>query len=95
MFGKFNQKLKTTHWNNLMKQYLFHFENGYGASVISNGIAYGNSKKPYELAVIEKNGDEWCLCFDTEITDDVIAYLDENDVVKILEKIEKLEKKTL
>ena len=52
------------------EQWKFKFDNGYGASVITGGIAYCNEAQPYELAVLEY--DE--LCYDTPITDDVIGY---------------------
>lgn len=47
------------------EQWKFKFDNGYGASVITGGIAYCNETQPYELAVL-KRGE---LCYDTPITD--------------------------
>jgi hypothetical protein len=60
----------------------YSFPNGYGASVIS-----GNGIRQFEVAVLEADGS---LCYDTEITDDVIAGLDVEGVYKILDKISHL-----
>ena len=68
------------------EQWKFKFDNGYGASVITGGIAYCNEEQPYELAVL-KHGE---LCYDTPITDDVIGYLTSNEVYDLLDKIEQL-----
>ena len=69
-------------------QAIIHFENGYGVSVVSGEIYYASEDNPYEVAVL-KNGR---LCYDTEITDDVIGYCDRYDVENIMEKVQKLEK---
>ena len=60
----------------------YSFPNGYGASVIS-----GEGIRQFEVAVLEADGS---LCYDTQITDDVIAGLDVEDVYKILDKISHL-----
>ena len=60
----------------------YSFPNGYGASVIS-----GEGIRQFEIAVLEADGS---LCYDTEITDDVIAGLDVEGVYKILDKISHL-----
>lgn len=73
------------------EQNIYKFKNGYGASVVRNSISYGHEEGLWELGVItfDKNND-FKLCYDTEITNDVIGYLTENQVDEILEKIEKL-----
>lgn len=68
------------------EQWIFSFSNGYGASVITGGIAYCNEGQPYELAVL-KHGE---LCYDTPITDDVIGYLTSDEVFDLLDRIEQL-----
>ena len=68
------------------EQWIFKFDNGYGASVITGGIAYCNEAQPYELAVLE-HGE---LCYDTPITDDVIGYLTSDEVYDLLDRIEQL-----
>ena len=56
-------------------QLLFKFPNNYGASVIIGPMTYGGKDGLYELAVIKWEGDNWKLCYDTAITDDVLGYL--------------------
>ena len=88
-------------------QKIWRFENGYGASVVRFSIkrrlstistkigSYGVDKGLWEMAVIKFNGheiDDFELCYDTEITSDVIGYLTEKDVLKYLKKIQKLKK---
>ena len=58
-------------------------KNGYGASVIRHRGSYGFERGLYELAVI-KDGD---ICYDTPITDDVLGYLTEDDVVDTVKRI--------
>lgn len=60
----------------------YSFPNGYGASVIS-----GDGIRQFEVAVLEADGS---LCYDTQITDDVISGLDVEGVYKILDKISHL-----
>jgi len=67
------------------------FPNGYGASVVHHSFSYGNAEGLYELAVIKgKNETEWELCYDTEITDDVLGYLKPSDIDELLVKIEEI-----
>ena len=67
-------------------QKVYKFPNGYGASVIRHKGSYGYSKGLWELAVLE--GDE--LCYDTEITDDVIGHLNDPEVDRLLRRIQQL-----
>ena len=71
----------------------FKFKNGYGASVVKHWGSYGFEDDLFELAVLKfdkKNG-IGSLCYDTEITDDVIGYLNNDEVLELLEKIKNLE----
>ena len=52
---------------------------------------YTSPEKPYELAVLD--GDD--LTYETPITDDVIGYLNYDEVLEILSEIEKLPPKTI
>jgi hypothetical protein len=62
------------------------FSNGYGASIITGEHAYSNENAPYELAVLH-NGK---ITYDTELTDDVLGYLTEEEVDEYLLQIEAL-----
>lgn len=62
------------------------FPNGYGASIITGGMAYGSALAPYELAVLHDNK----LCYDSGLTDDVLGHLTEDEVNQYLLKIEAL-----
>lgn len=68
----------------------FKFENGYGASVIKHYGSYGYEKDLFELAVLIYDGDKFDLCYNTPITDDVIGYLTNDEVLELLEKIKNL-----
>ena len=69
-------------------QTVYRFDNGYGASVICHSFSYGT-----ELAVVRFNGstlDDFDLCYDSGITQDVLGHLSPADVENYLSKIEKL-----
>ena len=67
--------------------YVYEFENGYGASVVSHDVSYGGDRGLYEIAVLDSKGD---LCYDTPITDDVVGYATENKVLDTLHRIKSL-----
>ena len=72
-------------------QYLFKFENGYGASVVKHSFSYGNQDDLWELAVIKyDDSGDWDLNYDTEITDDVIGWLTDENVIDLLQQIKEL-----
>lgn len=64
------------------------FDNGYGVSVIKHDGSYGGKQGLYELAVL-KEGD---ICYDTEITNDVIGHLTPESVTEIMIKVQELKK---
>jgi len=82
-------------------QVVHKFENGFGASVIRSGriagfgTSYGYEQGLFELAVLSfPYGDEqYSLEYGTEITDDVLGHLTEQDVLDVLARIESLEAK--
>lgn len=65
------------------------FENGYGISVVQGEYTYGGKKGLYEIAILDEDGN---LCYDSEITNDVIGYLTELEVSDYMIKIQKLKK---
>jgi hypothetical protein len=82
-------------------QKVYRFANGYGASIISAanipgfGTSYGYEEGLLELAVLEfpYEDDRYHLTYETEITNDVLGSLTEEDVAELLTKIEQLESK--
>ena len=62
------------------------YANGYGASVICHEGSYGGKRGLFEIAVL-RDGD---ICYDTEITQDVIGHLDFDEVAKVLKRISDL-----
>ena len=62
------------------------FENSYGASVISHSGSYGGKFGLWELAVLYNDD----LCYTTPITNDVIGWLNEEDLQVVLNKIKSL-----
>ena len=69
------------------KRSRIHFDNGYGASVVSHTFSYGGKDGLYELAVL-KDGD---LHYDNPVANgDVVGYLKEEDVTELLIEIQKL-----
>lgn len=72
------------------EHYQFHFENGYGASVIRGPYSYGGPQGLYELAVLRKRRKYWEITYDTPIASDVLGNLEHDDVVKVLEDINRL-----
>ena len=68
--------------------YKIKYPNGYGASIIKRPfISYGGERDLWELAVLKGND----LCYDTPITDDVLGWLTEEEVVALCAKISSLE----
>jgi hypothetical protein len=65
------------------------FRNGYGASIIQGGMAYGGATS-LEIAVIRflsANNSDFELCYDTHITSDVLGHLSADQARGILEQI--------
>lgn len=68
-------------------QKVYNFPNGYGASVVKHSFSYGGKDNKWELAVL-KDGE---LCYDTDITTDVLGHLNDPEVDNYLRQIERLE----
>jgi hypothetical protein len=70
-------------WGRMVR---YRFPNGFGASVIENSESYG-----VELAVLEFSESEYgCITMSTEITDDVIGFIEDEELDEILERISRL-----
>lgn len=76
-------------------QVVHRFDNNFGASVVRHSFSYGSEEGLWELAVLTfaDETNDYELTYDTEITNDVIGHLTEEDVEDLLNKIEKLESK--
>jgi hypothetical protein len=70
------------------QQCIVQFPNGYGASIVQGEHTYGGKDGLYEIAVFGKDGH---ISYSTPITDDVLGYLSEQEVEKILTDIKNLD----
>ncbi len=80
----------------LNEQRTYRFKNGYGASVVRGPFTYGGTAGLFELAVVSFIGprdNDWVIDYDTPITEDVIGYLAEEEVQKLLREINDLPSK--
>ena len=75
-------------WDGVQAKYFF--DNGYGVSVIKSSHSYGGSRGLYELAVLQGLEEDWKICYDTPITDDVMGYLTTEDIDTVLNQVENL-----
>lgn len=85
--GKWDFEKKDHRFNGV--QYIFKFENGYGASVVKFDFSYGVDEDLWELAVLKDGG----LHYDNPVADgDVRGYLTDEEVEKLLEEIKDFKK---
>ena len=63
------------------------FENGYGVSVVSHTYSYGGKDGLFEVAVLDEDGD---LTYNTPVTNDVIGFLNPDEVTEIMEEVQKI-----
>jgi len=66
------------------------FDNGYGISVVKFRGSYGYEEGLYESAVLKGTEEDWHICYDTVIADDVLGYQTEEEVEVLLYEIENL-----
>jgi hypothetical protein len=73
-------------------QVVHRFENNFGASVVRHNYSYGSEEGLFELAVLQffNDSNEYELTYNTEITDDVLGHLTQEDVESLLDRIEKI-----
>lgn len=63
---------------------VLNFDNDYGVIVLLGDEFYSNGIDTYELAVLHNN----YLCYSTEITDDVLGYITEDEVTNVMLKLQ-------
>lgn len=66
------------------------FPNGYGISVVRFRGSYTSNDSEWEAAVLEGDENDSSLCYDTEITDDVVGHLSAQEVTEMMERIQSL-----
>ncbi len=66
------------------------FDNGYGVSVVRFPGSYGYIEGLYEVAILKGTKDDYDLCYDTPIADDILGHRDEEDVENIMEEVSAL-----
>ena len=73
------------------------FPNGYGVSVVRfktpYSVLYGSyttNDDEWEVAILKGDETDWELCYDTEITNDVIGHQTEGEVTWIMVKVQQL-----
>ena len=66
------------------------FPNGYGVSVVKFKGSYGYEQGLYESAVLKGTEENWHICYDSVITDDVLGYQTEEEVEVLLYEIENI-----
>ena len=76
-------------------QYIFKADNRYGASIVQHDFSRGANKGLWELAVVKydkpiEDETSWGICYPAPLTDDVLGYLNDEEVNEILDKISKL-----
>jgi len=63
------------------------FENGFGVSVVSHTYSYGGKDGLFEVAVLDKDDN---LTYETSVTNDVIGYLNPDEVTEIIKQVQSL-----
>jgi hypothetical protein len=66
------------------------FNNGYGISVVKFRGSYGYEQGLYESAVLKGTEENWHICYDSVITDDVLGDQTEEEVEVLLYEIENI-----
>ena len=69
-------------------QAIMKFDNEFGVSVVKSKYSYGGDKGLYEMAILNINGE---ITYDTEITEDVLGYLEPDDVTKYMIDVQRIQ----
>ena len=70
--------------------YRIHYPNGFGASILKYFGTYGAEHDLWEVAVLREEGGKWHLCYDTDITYDVLGHQEEKEVIAVCDAIRSL-----
>ena len=73
--------------NKTHRQRTYEFPNGFGASAVSTYFSYGGREGLWEVAVM--SGDD--IRYDTVIGDDVVGFLNDNELSDVLTRISNLD----
>lgn len=68
-------------------QIIFKFKNDYGASVVRHSFSHGNEAGLWELAVLDKGGN---LTYETPVTGNVEGYLNDDQIIDLLQQVKNL-----
>lgn len=76
----------------LPDQTMYRFDNKRGASIVFHRGSYGYEQGLLELAVAtwSKDGSEWDIDYSTDITRDVVGYLNEQQASELLQRISEM-----
>ena len=83
-----NLRSKPQSFLNGLQAILF-FPNGYGISVVRNNLSL-TTANTWEIAIIKGDENDYDLCFNTPITNNVIGYCSEEEVSNIMKQIQDL-----
>jgi len=73
----------------------YFYSNGYGISIISNEFSYGGLNGLYEIAILIGEEEDYEICYETPITNDVMGYLNPEQVIQTIEDVKKLPPTTI
>lgn len=69
-------------WNHHSERYRVFFNNGFGVSFVRGTYSYGGSENLWEVGILEQtDGGGYGLTYDTPITDDVLGWQNDADVL--------------
>jgi hypothetical protein len=77
-------------------QGIIFFPGGYGLSVVRFKHPYSTrhssytDDKTWEVAILKGTKDQWDICYETEITNDVLSYQTEEDINRIIKHVLRL-----